>query len=105
MAKTTGPFYAATKIKFGKRDDSSDDNGLGRYEGKVFEVGQEVKGLDKEDMVGLWNAGALTTEKPETDGEDEEQEEEKPATETPTPTPTKTTPAKATAGTRGASQS
>ena len=54
-------FYAATKIKFGKRsEDGSQD---GKYEQIIFEVDDEVTGLDKDTMKDLWNAGALRREK------------------------------------------
>ena len=49
-------YYAATKIKFGKRTEN--DTAEGKYESKVFEPGDKVTGLDVEDMKGLWNAGA-----------------------------------------------
>ena len=43
-------YYARTKISFG----------LGGGEKKIFEVGDLVEGLSKEDMVQLWEAGALS---------------------------------------------
>jgi hypothetical protein len=71
----TKAWYAATHIKFGKRtEDGSQD---GKYEQVKFKPGDEVTGLSKDDMLGLYNAGALTNQKPETaednedDGEDE----------------------------------
>jgi hypothetical protein len=69
-------FYAATRIKHGSRtEDGSQD---GKYESKVFEPGDEVTGLSKEDMKGLWNAGALTQEAPQqaNDGVEEKSSEE-----------------------------
>jgi hypothetical protein len=110
MAKT---YYAATDIKFGKRGDGTEDGGLGKYEQKRFKPGDKVEGLSKEDMLGLWNAGALTDQKPETaeddadEADEEEKEEETPkprkrvtgSQSTPTPTPnTTSTPTTSTSG-------
>jgi len=89
MANT---FYAATKIKFGKRDEDGSQDG--KYTSIVFEVGDEVKGLAKEDMQGLWDAGALTRDKP-AGAKDADEDEEGPSGEADpkTPKPTKSTPA------------
>jgi hypothetical protein len=60
-------FYAATRIKHGERtEDGSQD---GKVTEKVFEVDDEVTGLDKDSMTDLWRAGALRREKGST-GED-----------------------------------
>ena len=98
-------YYAATKIKFGKRTEN--DTAEGKYESKVFEPGDKVTGLDVEDMKGLWNAGALTDQAPagEEEASDEEPAKETPSTPEATPVSAKSTPAKATAGNRGTSQS
>jgi len=90
-------FYAAGKIKFGRRtEDGSQD---GKYESIVFEPNQEVKGLSTEDMKSLWDAGALTRKAPEAD-------EVKAEDDKSSAPPAKATPAKAaTTGSRGASQS
>jgi hypothetical protein len=75
MAKT---YYAATAIKFGKRTENG--SAEGSYEQKKFAPGDKVEGLAVEDMKGLWNAGALTTEAPakdENDSDDEKPTEEK----------------------------
>jgi hypothetical protein len=50
-------FYAATEIKHGVREEDGSQDG--KYTSKRFKVGDEVKGLSKEDMESLWNAGAL----------------------------------------------
>src|SRR6185503_16261210 len=55
-------FWATTKIKFGKR--AEDGSQEGKYESKVFEPGDEVTGLSKEDMKSLWDAGALRKTRP-----------------------------------------
>jgi len=66
MAKT---YYAVTKIKHGVRtEDGSQD---GKYEQKVFEVGDKVTGLSANDMKSLWHAGALTDQAPAGQDEDE----------------------------------
>jgi hypothetical protein len=58
-------FYAVTRIKAGERqEDGSQD---GKYVPHTFEPGDEIKGLSKEVMTQLWNAGALTRTKPEED--------------------------------------
>ena len=43
-------YYAANRIEHGKEDG----------EVVVFEPGDQVTGLSKDDMVSLWQAGALT---------------------------------------------
>jgi hypothetical protein len=96
MAKT---YYAATKIKGGKRDDN------GEYVSQNFEVDDKVTGLDKQTMIDLWKAGALTTTVPEKyqdeddgpeDDSPEADENKKPAPAKAQATPAKQTPAKAT---------
>jgi hypothetical protein len=78
-------FYAVTAIRHGAREE--DGSAEGKYVRTEFKVGDEVKGLDKETMKGLWEAGALRRET-------SEDKEEAPKEETPK-TPTKATPAKA----------
>ena|SRR5687768_10602291 len=61
-------FWAATKIKFGKRtEDGSQD---GKYERVTFNVGDEVTGLSRDDMKGLWDAGALSRTAPAKEEDD-----------------------------------
>jgi hypothetical protein len=53
-------FYAATRIQHGElKEDGSQE---GKNVTKVFEVDDEVTGLDKETMQDLWRAGALRRE-------------------------------------------
>jgi len=53
-------YYAATRIEYGKRIDSPDgDPTKRRSEDVVFEPGDLVEGLNKDEMRGLWEAGAL----------------------------------------------
>jgi hypothetical protein len=67
-------FWAVTKIQFGKRtEDGSQD---GKYERVVFQPNEEVTGLSKEDMKDLWQAGALTRERPAEAKDEEETPEE-----------------------------
>jgi hypothetical protein len=89
-------FYAVTAIRHGKRDE--DGSAEGKYTRTEFKTGDEVKGLDKETMKDLWEAGALRRET----SEDRSSESEKEDTSTvaggsASTTPTKTAPAKATA--------
>jgi hypothetical protein len=86
-------FYAATNIKYGARKE--DDSAEGKYESTTFKAGDEVTGLPKEEMVSLWNKGALTKTAPEKPEEDEEALDDKPSSDN-KPAPTKATPAKAT---------
>ena len=77
-------FYAVTDIKFGKR--TEDGSSEGKYERKTFKAGDEVTGLSKEDMKGLWEAGALEQRGDQQEQKVEEQPEA-PKTETPKPKP------------------
>jgi len=95
MASKT--WYAVTKIQHGKR--TEDGSAEGKYKRTTFEPGDKVTGLTKEDMVGLYNAGAISSRRPEwlDDEEDEVEVEESPAKETPSeeaPSETSSTPAK-----------
>jgi len=85
-------FWATTKIKFGKR--AEDGSQEGKYESKVFEPGDEVTGLSKEDMKSLWDAGALTQTRPEGQEDSSEGDDEEAKGAQSTPKPTKSTPAK-----------
>jgi colicin import membrane protein len=104
-------FYAATQIKFGKRVENG--SAEGKYESKVFKVGDEVTGLTEEDMKGLWAAGALTQTAPEKDEDEDEEAEtssEDEAGKAKAAADAKAkadaaAKAKATAGSRGTSQS
>lgn len=83
-----GKFYAVTRIKHGKRTEN--DTAEGKYEQTVFEPGDEVTGLSKEDMKSLWNAGALEqreADKQESEDKDKEQEETPQDSSTPSSTP------------------
>jgi hypothetical protein len=86
-------FYAVTAIRHGKRDE--DGSAEGKYTRTEFKEGDEVKGLSKEDMKGLWEAGALRRET----SEDKRSEESEESGET--KTPAKATPAKATTAKQG----
>jgi hypothetical protein len=53
-------YYAATRIKHGKKVQSKDgDPTKDRYEETVFLPGDLVEGLSTDEMRDLWNAGAL----------------------------------------------
>lgn len=70
-------FYAVTKIQHGTR--TEDGSQEGKYSRVVFNEGDEVKGLSKEDMQSLWNAGALRRVTSEEASEEKQDEEQKPA--------------------------
>jgi hypothetical protein len=97
-----GKFYAVTDIRHGKR--TEDGSAEGKYERTTFSAGDEVKGLSKEDMKSLWEAGALEQrddapekEKEEEEGDDETKagDEAKVQDAPKSPTPAKAAPAKA----------
>ena len=88
MASKT--WYAVTKIQHGKR--TEDGSAEGKYKRTTFEPGDKVTGLTKEDMVGLYNAGAISSRRPEWLDDEEDEDEESPAEETSSetsPTPAK----------------
>jgi len=58
MAST---YYATSRIQ----------HGVGNGEEKVFEAGDKVEGLSKDEMVALWNAGVLTERDPNQSPPDE----------------------------------
>ena len=101
-------FYAVTDIRHGERKE--DGSAEGKYTRTEFKAGDEVKGLDKETMKTLWQAGALERrgddEETTKEGEGAEQKptegeaEQKPPT-TPKSTGSSTSTAKATGAKAG----
>ena len=68
-------YFAATEIHYGKRLESPDGDPTKRgYEQVVFMPGDVVKGLSKDEMRDLWNAGALV-EREESDRADKSSDE------------------------------
>jgi hypothetical protein len=84
-------FFATTEIKHGAREEDGSQDG--KYTRTVIKPNQEVKGLSKEDMQSLWDAGALERRGSGDDEPAESESSDQKQTSSPAPAKTSAKPA------------